>query len=80
MSRRIDSNHTQVEFSAKHFGMITVRGYFREFAVTRDIDPVEPENSFLEARIGVGSLTTNNSERDSYPRLSDFSRWTPTRQ
>jgi polyisoprenoid-binding protein YceI len=72
MSWRIDSNHTQVEFSAKHIGIITVRGYFREFAVTGDIDPIQPENSFLEVRIEVGSLTTNNPERDAHLRSSDF--------
>jgi polyisoprenoid-binding protein YceI len=72
MSWQIDSNHTQIEFSAKHFGMITVRGYFREFVATGDIDPTHPENSFLEIRIEVGSLTTNNPERDAHLRSSDF--------
>jgi polyisoprenoid-binding protein YceI len=72
MSWQIDSNHTQIEFSAKHFGMMTVRGYFREFAATGDIDPSHPENSFLEVRIEVGSLTTNNPERDEHLRSSDF--------
>jgi polyisoprenoid-binding protein YceI len=72
MSWHVDSNHTQVEFSAKHFGMMTVRGYFRELAATGDIDPVRPENSFLEVRIETGSLTTNNPERDEHLRSSDF--------
>jgi polyisoprenoid-binding protein YceI len=69
---QVDSNHTQVEFSAKHFGMMTVRGYFREFAATGDIDPAHPENSLLEVRIEVGSLTTNNPDRDEHLRSSDF--------
>jgi polyisoprenoid-binding protein YceI len=52
--------------------MMTVRGYFREFAATGDIDPAHPENSLLEVRIEVGSLTTNNPERDEHLRSSDF--------
>jgi polyisoprenoid-binding protein YceI len=72
MSWQIDSNHAQIEFSAKHFGMITSRGYLREFVATGDIDPTDPENSFLEISIEVGSLTTNNPERDAHLRSSDF--------
>ncbi|MBV9357329.1 MAG: YceI family protein, partial [Chloroflexi bacterium] len=30
MPWQIDPMHTQVEFSAKHFGMMTVRGVFRD--------------------------------------------------
>ena len=36
---QLDPYHTQVEFSAKHLGMMTVRGYFDEVSATADIDP-----------------------------------------
>jgi polyisoprenoid-binding protein YceI len=69
---QIDPMHTQVEFSAKHFGMMTVRGYFREVVTTGDIDPDEPVNSSIDVTIEVASLTTNNPQRDSDLRSSHF--------
>src|SRR4030095_6829877 len=64
--------HTQVEFSAKHFGMMTVRGHFREVTTTGNIDPQQPENSAIEVTIAVASLTTNNPQRDNDLRSSYF--------
>ena len=37
-SWQLDPYHTQVEFSAKHLGMMTVRGYFDEVSATADIE------------------------------------------
>src|SRR5690242_20976554 len=42
---QLDPYHTQVEFSAKHLGMMTVRGYFDEVSTTADIDPDHPETA-----------------------------------
>src|SRR5438552_3094316 len=42
---QFDPFHTQVEFSAKHLGMMTVRGHFPEVTVTGTIDVEHPENS-----------------------------------
>ena len=68
----VDPMHTQVEFSAKHFGMMTVRGHFQEVATTGDVDPAHPEQSKLEVTINVASLTTNNPQRDNDLRSSYF--------
>ena len=38
-----DPFHTQVEFAAKHLGMMTVRGNFLEVAADGTIDPDHPE-------------------------------------
>ncbi|TMD85863.1 MAG: hypothetical protein E6I78_07340 [Chloroflexi bacterium] len=40
-----DPMHTQVEFSAKHLGMMTVRGHFAEVTATGDLYPDQPERS-----------------------------------
>jgi polyisoprenoid-binding protein YceI len=69
---QIDPMHTQVEFSAKHFGMMTVRGHFQEVATTGEINPSQPENSRFEVTINVASLTTNNPQRDNDLRSSYF--------
>ena len=36
---QLDPYHTQVEFAAKHLGMMTVRGHFAEVSSVADIDP-----------------------------------------
>ena len=72
MSWQIDPMHTQVEFSAKHFGMMTVRGHFQEVATSGEINPQQPENSHFEVTINVSSLTTNNPQRDNDLRSSYF--------
>jgi polyisoprenoid-binding protein YceI len=72
MPWQIDPMHTQLEFSAKHFGMMTVRGHFQEVATHGDIDPAQPENSQFEVTINVASLTTNNPQRDNDLRSSYF--------
>jgi polyisoprenoid-binding protein YceI len=72
MSWKIDPMHTQVEFSAKHFGMMTVRGHFNEIATTGQVDPADPANSSVDVEINVSSLNTNNPQRDNDLRSSYF--------
>jgi polyisoprenoid-binding protein YceI len=72
MPWQFDPMHTQVEFSAKHFGMMAVRGHFQEVATSGEIDPIKPEISHFEVTINVASLTTNNPQRDNDLRSSYF--------
>jgi polyisoprenoid-binding protein YceI len=72
MPWQIDPLHTQVEFSAKHFGMMTVRGHFQDVATSGHIDPSTPAASSIEVVINVASLTTNNPQRDHDLRSSYF--------
>jgi polyisoprenoid-binding protein YceI len=72
MTWQIDPMHTQVEFSAKHFGMMTVRGHFTEVATSGHINPENPADSSIEVTINVSSLTTNNAQRDNDLRSSSF--------
>jgi polyisoprenoid-binding protein YceI len=67
-----DPLHTQVEFSAKHFGMMTVRGNFSEVTVTGDVYPDEPERSKVEVSIRTVSIRTHNEQRDNDLRSSYF--------
>lgn len=69
---QLDPYHTQVEFSAKHLGMMTVRGYFDEISTTADIDPEHPEAASVEATISTASIRTNNGVRDNDLRSSNF--------
>ena len=72
MSWVLDPMHTQVEFAAKHFGMMTVRGRFNEVTTSGTIDPNHPENSSIEVVIDVASLNTHNAQRDNDLRSSYF--------
>ena len=67
-----DPLHTQVEFSAKHFGMMTVRGNFSEVTVTGDVYPDQPERSKVEVSIRTVSIRTHNEQRDNDLRSSYF--------
>src|SRR6266704_2233011 len=69
---KFDPMHTQVEFSAKHLGMMTVRGHFAEVIATGDIDPDRPERSSVEATINTASIRTHNEQRDNDLRSSNF--------
>ncbi len=67
-----DPFHTQVDFAAKHLGMMTVRGNFPELTATGYIDPDHPEASSAEVTIQTASLRTHNPERDNDLRSSNF--------
>lgn len=67
-----DPYHTQVEFAAKHLGMMTVRGHFAEVSVTGTIDPGRPESSAIEVTIQTASIRTHNAQRDNDLRSSNF--------
>ena len=69
---QLDPYHTQVEFSAKHLGMMTVRGHFAEVSATADIDPEHPETSSVEVTIPTVSIRTHNETRDNDLRSSNF--------
>jgi len=72
MAWKFDPFHTQVEFSAKHLGMMTVRGHFAEVTAGGTIDPDRPESTSVEATINTSSIRTHNDQRDKDLRSSNF--------
>lgn len=69
---KFDPMHTQVEFSAKHLGMMTVRGHFNDVRTSGELDPEHPEKSRFEATIQVKSIRTHNEQRDRDLLSSNF--------
>src|ERR1700688_3756072 len=69
---KFDPYHTQVEFSAKHLGMMTVRGHFADVTATGEIHPDKPESTKIEATIRTESIRTHNEQRDKDLRSSNF--------
>lgn len=69
---QFDPFHTQVEFSARHLGMMTVRGHFPDVTATGYIDPDHPEASSVEVTIQTASIRTHHAQRDNDLRSSNF--------
>ena len=69
---KFDPMHTQVEFSAKHLGMMTVRGHFNDVTTEAELDPDQPEKSSFTATIQTVSIRTHNEQRDNDLRSSSF--------
>ena len=69
---QLDPYHTQVEFSAKHLGMMTVRGHFAEVSASANIDADHPENSSVGITIQAASIKTHHEVRDNDLRSGNF--------
>ena len=69
---KFDPYHTQVEFSAKHLGMMTVRGHFAEVTASGEIHPDDPSRTIVEATINTASIRTHHEQRDKDLRSSNF--------
>ena len=66
----IDPAHTRVGFAARHFGISTVKGRFKEFTGKLLVDG----NALKEATatIQVQSIDTGVAQRDNHLRTADF--------
>jgi polyisoprenoid-binding protein YceI len=69
---QFDPYHTQVEFAARHLGMMTVRGLFTDVSATGTIYPDNPTASAVEVTIQTKSIKTHNDARDNDLRSSNF--------
>ncbi len=69
---QLDPYHTQVEFSARHLGMMTVRGQFEDVSAVADIDPDNPEAASVDVTIQTVSVKTSNPARDNDLRSGNF--------
>ena len=66
----VDPAHSNVEFSAKHLGIATVRGAFNEFEGSFEVD--EDGNARARGTVEVASIDTNENQRDTHLRSEDF--------
>src|SRR5258705_10553434 len=70
---KADPEHTEIQFRAKHLMITTVTGYFKEFNLeveTEDDDFTKASKILFTA--DVNSISTNNSQRDTHLKSSDF--------
>jgi polyisoprenoid-binding protein YceI len=67
----VDPAHSRVGFAAKHLGISTVRGEFKEFAGTLEIGN-DLSTSTAYGTVKVASIHTNERRRDDHLRSADF--------
>ncbi len=67
----LDPVHCTVEFTARHMAISKVRGRFHHFDATVQIGE-SLETSQVKATVDLSSVDTNNTDRDSHLRNSDF--------
>ena len=86
----IDTSHSSVEFSIRHFVAKTT-GDFSQFDGFIDVDLDHPEDNYAEATIHIASIDTNSEKRDAHLQEEDYfnsknqplirfksTKWTPT--
>jgi polyisoprenoid-binding protein YceI len=67
----IDPIHSDVSFTVRHMMVSKVRGRFSKFEGTLRLGD-DFEDSSVEASIDMGSIDTNNEQRDGHIRSADF--------
>ena len=69
---KLDAAHTQVNFSAKHMMVTTVRGTFHDVDGTIELDEADPTRSSGAFTVKAASVDTNFGARDAHLRSADF--------
>lgn len=67
-----DPAHFDVQFSARHMMVATVRGKFTGVTGSVEFDPANPENASVEATIDASTLSTGMADRDGHLKSADF--------
>jgi polyisoprenoid-binding protein YceI len=69
---KTDPTHTDVQFSAKHMMVTTVRGKFHDVEGTITLDEADPASSSGSFTIRAASLNSGVEQRDAHLRSADF--------
>jgi polyisoprenoid-binding protein YceI len=72
MAWQIDSAHSEIQFSARHMMIATVRGRFTQFSGTIEADEENPTAAQVNVQIDTASIDTGNEQRDTHLRSADF--------
>src|SRR6266545_2874954 len=68
----IDNSHSEIQFSAKHLMISTVRGRFNTYTGTVEADEQNPTGATVDVQIDASSLVTGDEKRDGHLRSPDF--------
>lgn len=68
----VDPLHSELGFKIKHLMISNVSGSFKDFSAEVEASGSDFSNAQIELRAKIGSITTNNAERDAHLLNSDF--------
>ncbi len=68
----IDPTHSELQFKVKHLMITTVTGSFTKFSGTAQTDGNEFQNAAINFTAEIGSISTNNEQRDTHLKSADF--------
>lgn len=66
---KVDTIHSSVEFNVKHLGIATVKGQFKVFEGTLEVDE---SGARAKGTVEVASVDTREPQRDEHLRSADF--------
>ena len=67
-----DPAHSEITFKVKHLMITNVKGEFKKFESTLNAADASFKNATASATIQVGSISTNNDDRDNHLKSADF--------
>ena len=67
-----DLTHSGVHFSVRHLVVSKVRGQFKQWSGTLELDPADPTTAKAVIEIDAASIDTNEPRRDEHLRSGDF--------
>jgi polyisoprenoid-binding protein YceI len=68
----IDPAHSEINFSARHMMISTVRGRFEKFSGMVNFDEAEPARTTVNVQIEAASVNTKEAQRDGHLKSPDF--------
>lgn len=72
MSWNLDTSHSRIGFAVKHMMISTVRGEFKAYSGTLELDEQDFTRSKISGSIEVASLDTRDEGRDQHLKGADF--------
>lgn len=68
----LDPAHSEVLFKVKHMMITNVKGEFRQFDATLEMDEANLSTASVHVIIDAASVFTNNEDRDNHLKSGDF--------
>ncbi|MCI3922264.1 YceI family protein [Paenibacillus sp. TRM 82003] len=68
----VDPTHSSVDFSIKHMMISKVKGSFTSFDASIEADPADLTTANISFSVDLGSVNTNNADRDNHLKSGDF--------
>ena len=72
MSWNLDTSHSRLGFAVKHMMVSTVRGEFKSYTGSLQLDEQDFTKSVITGEIDVASIDTRDEGRDGHLKSADF--------